>query len=172
MLSARELQALPANPARLKALILSGSSASAYPGGDESYLFQTTPALLTLPGTPAVRAALYRMLASLPDVRSLGPVRDTAGQPGVAVALTERFRQCGGYDMQVPGGDVTRYRLSACTVQQRLVINPHTGQPLAQELRYQQLPDGQTWSAPDRLFSYEIFGPARWTNATPPTPSN
>src|SRR5258707_722597 len=44
LLSARELQALPASPARLKALILRGSTA-----GAQSYIFQVTPSLLTLP---------------------------------------------------------------------------------------------------------------------------
>jgi hypothetical protein len=52
--------------------------------------------------------------------------------------------------------------------QQRLVIDPGTGLPLAPELRYLKVPAGQAWSAPGGLFSYEVFGTARWTNATPP----
>lgn len=35
--------------------------------------------------------------------------------------------------------------------------------PLAEELRYTQLPAGQNWSAPDGLFSYEVFGTPYWT---------
>jgi hypothetical protein len=36
-----------------------------------------------------------------------------------------------------------------------------------------RLPAGQRWTAPDRLFSYEIFGQSHWTNASPPkTPSH
>lgn len=169
-LSARELQALPASPARLEALILRGSSTD--PGAAESYLFQVTPSLLAMPVTPAVRAALYRMLAALPDVRSLGQVKDAAGHSGAAVALTGRFQRCGGYGQELSQGDRTGYRFSSCTVQQRLVIDLHTGLPLAQELRYLKLPPGQTWSAADGLFSYAIFGSARWTNLTPPTPGN
>jgi len=167
LLSARELQALPASPARLKALILHESTA-----GADWYVFQVAPSLLTMPVTPAVRAALYRMLAGLPGVQSQGQVKDPAGQPGAAVALTGRFRHCGGYGQQVPAGDRTGYRFSSCTVQQRLIIDMHTGLPLAQELRYLKLPAGQTWSAPGGLFSYQLFRSARWTNAAPPHPSN
>lgn len=162
ILSARELQALPASPARLMALILRGSTA-----GAESYIFQVTPSLLTLPVTPAVRSALYRMLAGLPGVQSLGQVNDPAGEPGAAVALTGRFRHCG-----FGQGGIHSYRFSSCTVQQRLIIDPHTGLPLAEELRYLKLPAGQTWSAPGGLFSYQLFRSAQWTNATPPTPGN
>lgn len=167
-LTARQLQALPASPARLKALILGGHAAAA-----RSYVFQVTPSLLTMPVTPAVRAALYRMLAGLPGVQSLGQVKDPAGRPGAAVAITGHYRHCGGYGQQVArGGDRTGWRFSTCTVQQRMIINQHTGLPLAQELRYLKLPAGQTWSAPSGLFSYQLFRSAHWTNATPPHPSN
>jgi hypothetical protein len=166
LLSARELQALPASPDRLKALILRGSTA-----GAQSYIFQVTPSLLTMPVTPAVRAALYRMLAGLPGIHSLGQVTDPAGQTGAAVALTGHFRHCGVY-WQVPAADHASYRFSSCTVQQRLIIDPHTGLPLAQELRYLKLLASQTWSAPGGMFSYQLFGSAQWTNATLPHLSN
>lgn len=38
------------------------------------------------------------------------------------------------------------------------------GMPLAEELRYASLPSGDSWSAPDGLFSYELFGTPYWTN--------
>ena len=63
-------------------------------GDAQAYLFQV-PAVLDMPVTPAVRAALYRLLAGVPGVRSLGTVTDVAGQQGVAVAHTEKYAGCG-----------------------------------------------------------------------------
>jgi hypothetical protein len=166
LLSARALRALPANPAKLKALLLAGYAPTLGEGDPGSYLFQAVPDVLTYPVTPAVRSALYQLLATLPGVRSLGQVRDVGGQTGVAVAITGRYTHCG----QESGGPGTGtvWTFSSCVIQQRLVINPVTGLPLAQELRYVQLPPGQSWSAPGGLFSYQLFGNAHWTNASPP----
>lgn len=160
-LSIRELQALPPSPARLRALILGKNTA-----GATSYLFEVVPGLLTLPVAPAVRAALYRLLAGLPGVQGLGHVTDPAGQQGAAVAITSQVRHCGA--QQHGASQPSGYLFSSCTVQQRLILDTHTGLPLAQELRYLKLPAGQTWSAPDGLFSYQLFRSARWTNDNPP----
>src|ERR1700722_7378698 len=73
VLSARQLLALPASPASLRRLLLGGGDGG-WPGGDSSYLFQTVPMALDLPVIPAVRAALYRLLASLPGGRRAGQV--------------------------------------------------------------------------------------------------
>jgi hypothetical protein len=128
-----------------------------------------TPALLTLPVTPAVRAALYRMLAGLPGVRSLGPVTDAGGRAGVAVALSGRYSGCGQESaLHSGGGTEERPTFASCVVEQRLVIDPASGMPLAQELRYAGLPPGQHWSAPDGLFSFRLFRAAGWTGASPP----
>ena len=190
VLSARQLLALPASPGPLRRLLLGGGDGG-WPGGDSSYLFQTVPMALDLPVTPAVRAALYRLLASLPGVRSAGQVRDVAGQLGQAVTLTGRYAPCGHYSlgrfvqtgtrwltgttrqgkhirMKEPiGHQVGGWMFSSCVVQQRLVINPAKGLPMAQELRYVKLPAGHAWSAPGGLFSYEIFGTPHWTSALP-----
>ncbi len=45
------------------------------------------------------------------------------------------------------------------------------GLRLARELRYLKLPADQTGSAPDGLFSLELFGTAHWTNAPRSTSS-
>jgi hypothetical protein len=190
-LSARQLLALPADPARLRRLLLAGDGAGGWPGGASSYLFQTVPAVLDLPVTPAVRSALYRMLAALPGVRGADQVRDVAGQTGPAVTLTDRVAPCGRYSSGRPvrvgtiwQSGVTRagkhfrrkvgifrpvggWMFRSCSVQQRLIINPASGLPMAQELRYVRLPAGQTWSAPGGLFSYEIFGTPHWTGSLP-----
>jgi hypothetical protein len=188
-LSARQLLALPAGPGPLRRLVLGGETG--WPGGDSSYLFQAVPAVLDMPVTPAVRAALYRLLASLPGVRSAGQVRDVAGQLGQAVTLTGRYAPCGHYSLgrfvqtgtrwlqaitrqgkhirvkEPIGHQVGGWMFSSCVVQQRLVINPANGLPMAQELRYVKLPAGHAWSAPGGLFSYEIFGTPHWTSVLP-----
>ncbi|MFF8973632.1 hypothetical protein [Streptomyces sp. NPDC014995] len=45
----------------------------------------------TLPSTPALRAAAYRLLAAEPGVRSLGNVKDHTGRTGYAVALPSPY---------------------------------------------------------------------------------
>lgn len=166
-LSLRQLLALPADPARLKELLLTGSSH--YPRVSQSaYLLQAVPPVLQMPVTPAVRSALYRMLAAMPGIRSLGTVRDVSGKQGAAVAYTGRYANCGnGFSLSDAASSV-RVLFTSCTVQQILVIDPATGLPQAEELRYAQLPPGQKWPAPGGLFSYEIFGRSHWTNHNRP----
>jgi hypothetical protein len=118
-----------------------------------------------MPVSRAVRSALYRMLAGVPDVRSLGRIRDVAGHDGVAIAVSGVHEHCGS---RTNMHDKRPWIYPSCTVEQRLVINPGTGLPIAQELRYTKLPAGQKWSAPGGLFSYETFEYAGWTNASPP----
>lgn len=161
-LSLRQLLALPADPARLKEMLLKGSSH--YPRVSPSaYLLQAAPPVLQMPVTPAVRSALYRMLAATPGIRSLGTVKDVSGKQGAAVAYTGSYANCGN-GIPLSGASPYRVLFTSCSVQQILVIDPATGLPQAEELRYAQLPPGQKWSAPGGLFSYEIFGRSHWTN--------
>jgi hypothetical protein len=171
-LTAAQLLKLPADPARLKALILENyNTGESGEGVDrEAYLFQVTPTLLTLPVSSAVRSALYRMLADLPGVRSLGQVQDAAGQDGVGVALDRSYSPCGAEAIKYRNGGVNSAVpvFRSCVVEWRLIINPQTGLPLDQELRYVKLSSGYKWPGPDGLFSYQIFQRAYWTNASPP----
>lgn len=162
--TARSLLRLPAGPAQLKALLMTGYQRDY--GSITGYLFWAAPKVLTLPVTPQTRAGLYRLLAGLPGVRSLGHVRDAAGQAGEAVAISGRYRHCGHWARPL-SADLP-WTFASCTVQQRLVIDPATGGLLALELRYLRLPPGQSWSAPDGLFSFQIFGTSRWTSTRPP----
>lgn len=157
----------PASPARLKKILLEGYSRTDSGGASPaSWIFQLAPTLFGLPTTAAVRAALYHLLASLPRVTSLGMVRDAGGQEGMAVALSSRVARCGGEYKLGPGSPLRLF--AECVVQQRIVIDPQTGQPLSQELRYVELPAGEKWSGPGGLFSYELFAPGRWTSAKQP----
>jgi hypothetical protein len=169
-LSLRQLQALPPDPARLKTLLLAGWSFYSRVGTATSYLLQTVPAVLEMPVTPAVRSALYKLLASLPGMQSIGAITDVAGQQGIAVAYTARYSGCGRQiDLTSPALPYPPL-FSSCTIQQVLIIGPGDGMPLAEELRYTQLPVGQHWSAPDGLFSYQVFGSPYWTNRDRPSP--
>jgi hypothetical protein len=168
-LSLRQLRALPADPARLKELLLTGSSH--YPPGvsRSAYLLQAVPTVLQMPVTPAVRSALYRMLAAVPGIQSLGTVKDVSGKQGAAVAYTGRYPNCGNGIPLNNGDSSYRVLFTSCSVQQIFIIDPATGLPQAEELRYTQLPPGQKWSAPGGLFSYEIFRSSHWTNHSRPS---
>jgi len=173
-LSLRQLLALPAGPRRLKELLLKGMLHSPPGISQSAYLLQAVPLVLQMPVTPAVRSGLYRMLATMPGIRSLGVVKDVSGKPGVAVAYTGNYANCGNGVPLSPGGASRLYRVlfTSCSVQQILIIDPATGLPQAEELRYAQLPPGQKWSAPGGLFSYEIFGRSYWTNHDRPNRPN
>jgi hypothetical protein len=165
-LSLSQLQQLPADPAALKQIVVNGGLP---PGGDATfYLLMTVPAVLQMPVTPAVRAALYQVLAGLPGVRSIGTVTDVAGRQGRAVSYTARFSGC-GMQMQLSAQPTAGNTLFPwCVVQQTLIVSQVNGMPLAEELRYAQLPPGATWSPPNGLFSYQVFGTPYWTNKDRP----
>jgi hypothetical protein len=165
-LTLAQLQALPADPAQLKALM--GSGQDSYED-ETDYLMRTVAAVVQMPVTPAVRAALYEMLAGLPGVVSLGMVTDVGGQQGEAVGYTGSYTDCGTQIDIPPGGGMKMVAtFPTCSVQEVLIINPATGMPLAEELRYASLPSGANWSAPDDLFSYELFAAPYWTNDNRP----
>ncbi len=132
--SARELATLPTTPAKLKDKLLTWYADSDAAEGRDGFLFHSGAALvLDLPVSPQVRAAAYRMLAAMPEVASLGRVTDQLGRPGVAVAVTRQ-------------GDFGE-------AQTRLIIDPATGQALAQE----------AWVA-DNPGSWTAVIAARWSD--------
>ncbi|WP_406674214.1 hypothetical protein WBK31_01545 [Nonomuraea sp. N2-4H] len=51
------------------------------------YLWQTAVDLMTAPTSPGTRAAVFRILADQPGIRSGGEVKDAAGREGVSVAV-------------------------------------------------------------------------------------
>jgi hypothetical protein len=165
-LTLAQLRALPADPAKLEKLILAGGVAPAET--PSAYFLETVPAIMEMPVTPAVRAALYRMLAGMPGMESIGQVVDPTGQQGEAVDYTSTYSDCA--PSTLPDAGPQEFAFSSCTIQQILIIDPATGMPMAEELRYVALPTGQQWPAPDGLFSYEIFGQSYWTNQDRPRP--
>lgn len=163
----KPLSALPADPALLRTLLARGYRPSGVGGGISGWLFWNAQDLLTDPVTPAVRSAVYRMLAALPGAVNLGTVRDISGRSGTGIALDTRYPRClenTGLGAQRAANPPT----APCTVQQRLIINPSTGMPLASELRYVSPPGAERWPVPGGLFSYEIVLGSGWTNRAPP----
>lgn len=95
-LSVERLQRLPTDPAALKAWITdtvehgdARTSAGRPPAGerDERILVSLTSLVSQLPVPPKVRAAAFRAIAGLPDVRSLGAVE---GGQGLLISLGGR----------------------------------------------------------------------------------
>ncbi|MCP2325268.1 hypothetical protein HDA40_003775 [Hamadaea flava] len=104
-----DVQALPADPARLKAYLTALDAQSM----DTELLFSLGGEILTqLPATPQVRAAVYRMLAELPDLTITQGEQDAKGRPGVGVQHT--FRNADG-----------------STFDSKLIIDPQSGDLLA-----------------------------------------
>ncbi len=76
-----QVRALPADPAQLKALLLTG-----IPDAGPDLVFLGARSILTrAPVTPAVRAAVYRMLADESGLTVTENVKDAKGRTGTAV---------------------------------------------------------------------------------------
>lgn len=97
----------------------------------------------TLPSTPALRAAAYRLLAAEPGVRSLGDVKDHTGRTGYAVALPS------------PHGPV----------EIRLIFDKSTGMPLGTETVATRSGDGVSKGD---LQDYTTITSMKWTEDAPP----
>ncbi|GAA4955439.1 hypothetical protein HD597_001560 [Nonomuraea thailandensis] len=105
-LTFEEIQALPADAAELRERV-----AAMLPPGSESLLADALCGLLwTKPSPPGVRAAAYRALADLPEVRYLGTATDDRGRAGEA------------FSFGLPSG-----------VRRTLIIDPGTSQVLSSE---------------------------------------
>jgi hypothetical protein len=151
-----QLQALPSDPAALKSKLVAIHQQPHRGDGladDNRWL---TEALFTLVGGAPVRnetrAAAYRLLADLPGITNLGTVRDTLGRTGKGVAFIDGTPQTTG---------------NHSTSQRRLIIDPATGLPLADE-SYVLSGPGQK---PNSLISGIEFQSFGWSNdALPQVP--
>jgi hypothetical protein len=166
----RPLTDLPADPMLLRAVLLQGYQQSGSDGGASSWIFQEGFRLLTEPVTPAVRSTVYRVLAGLPGVQNLGTVRALDGQAGSGIALTSRQPRCLISGTAWDSGSGSSPPTSSCMVQQRLIVNPLTGMPVAQELSYVKAPGDGKWPVPGGIFSYQILRHTGWENSPPPAP--
>ncbi|MGW0841239.1 CU044_5270 family protein [Streptomyces sp. NPDC002787] len=98
----------------------------------------------TLPSTPALRAAAYRLLAAEPGVSSLGDVKDHTGRTGYAVALPSPYESA---------------------PELRLIFDKSTGMPLGTETVATRSGDGVSKG---ELLSYTTITSMKWTDEAPP----
>ncbi|MFG2003149.1 hypothetical protein ACGFNU_28715 [Spirillospora sp. NPDC048911] len=111
---------LSAKPAELRRQLLAWTRSGGLAGpveGDSAQLWAAASDVLFHPGgpvSPQVRAACYRVLADLPDVRSLGEVADARGRRGQGLTRA-------GAEGVGPG-------------QYKLIIDLRGGLPLAEEM--------------------------------------
>jgi hypothetical protein len=77
---------LPTDPAALQQFIVQHFEGA---HADAGATFQFVGTFLQSGAPPEVRAALYRLIESLPGIESLGPMTDDLGRQGVGVGFTE-----------------------------------------------------------------------------------
>ncbi|HXL89565.1 MAG TPA: hypothetical protein VN969_11445 [Streptosporangiaceae bacterium] len=134
-----QLQALPAGPAGLakamRAEIAQEYKQEQVPAADQDAtfrMFEISAVLLKEPIPAPVRAAVFKVLASLPDVHTIGTVTDPLGHSGYGIVLG------GGSDGADP---FARLQDTAVEV---LVIDPGTGELVDDEQVQTALPAGVT----------------------------
>jgi hypothetical protein len=95
-----------------------------------------------------VRAAAYRVLASIPGIEDLGPVTDHAGRLGIALALTGHTR--------CPLGSLI----------DELVVDPHTDSLLAvQQILATPSADGRLAGlTPGAVVDYTTYLDIGWSD--------
>ena len=144
-----QLAELPTDPKALKAWLLKRFKREGdLEPTDYSLFWSGRHLVFDLPVPPGVRAAAYRMLADVGGVTFLGPATDQRGRSGMAVA----------YVRKGDGGSWS---------QTRLIVDPRTGQALAQE--NWNLGKGKSAGSTGRLTRYELVLSAGFRDDAPPT---
>jgi hypothetical protein len=147
--SMAELAALPTDPAALRAWIVERyGNASGAKVDDYSLFVMGEQLVAEIQVSPRVRAAAYRMMAELKGAQSLGAVTDQRGRNGIAVTFTRRGD--GGW------------------AQSRLIVDPRTGQALAQERWFYG--SGASAAKTGTLMGYTLVISTRYTNDNPKAP--
>ncbi|GAB3968488.1 hypothetical protein GCM10029978_038010 [Actinoallomurus acanthiterrae] len=146
---------LPTDPARLRMAILTWMrDHDAMPAHPDAFLFREGAKLLE-PGPqilpPPLRAAVYRMLAGLPGVRSLGQVRDPLGRPALGVAMKEHTSADGTLDWQL----LIRPSSDFVMATRAVVVRPGPKNPHA---------------TPGSTRYFELWRTAGWTDTPPKHP--
>ncbi|RAY14897.1 hypothetical protein DPM19_14420 [Actinomadura craniellae] len=101
--SPQEADRFAADPARLKEMLAARPPRGLEGEAARVDMLRIFTFLTDKPATPAVRAAAFRLLVETPGIRLVGPVRDAAGRPGVALAARGTMREGSGtvYDQQI-----------------------------------------------------------------------
>ncbi|MEV4495772.1 CU044_5270 family protein [Micromonospora arborensis] len=151
-ISVRDLEKLPTDPATLRTALLRHFDGG---GGDlptdrEQWLLSVASSLIAdIPVSGPVRAAAFRLIATLPGVRSLGEVADQRGRTGQGFAFTSGSAATG-------------------SVEHRFVVDAATGRALGEESRVLR-PAGTTARLePGSLLGYSVVLEQKTTDETPP----
>jgi hypothetical protein len=142
---------LPTEPAAMRRFLLDRWKAYSGERLSDFELFRTgVDIVFNLRLRAEIRAAAFRLLADIDGVKNLGRVTDQRGRAGVAVGYARK-------------GD------SGNWAQPRLIIDPGTGEPLAQESW--QLGPGKAPAATGELLGYTLVTGYRYTDEAPPVES-
>jgi hypothetical protein len=147
-----ELEHLPASPSRLAAALRQAARrwivTPASTGTVNSILFRSAFDLLRAPISPQVRAAVFRVLAEIPGVVSVGRIRDSQGRLGYGVQMSGAV---------FPGHNkfTDQFRFT-----DTLVVSPRAGNVL--ENMYTEHRGGRATAAEDAI----LIGQG-WTNRAP-----
>lgn len=128
MLSYEQAQALPTDPAGLKAWIDKASrdpNSGVSDNGRESYVRGQLVGILSEAPGKEVRAAAYEALTTVPGVRSLRKVEDPQGRTGQGFLVDLGWGKVSGGSRQKP-----------FTTTERLIVDTGTMTPLASEVNY------------------------------------
>lgn len=146
-----DLAALPTEPAALRQWVRSRWTEGSDQELSDFELFRVGMGLVLSHGVSReVRAAAYRMLADIDGATAVGRVEDPMGRSGVAV----------GFARKGDGGHWS---------QPRLIVDPQTGQALADESW--DLGTGKKPAATGKLLGYRVVTSVRYTDEDPPAAS-
>ncbi|MEV4582915.1 CU044_5270 family protein [Nonomuraea jabiensis] len=148
--SVKDLRELPRDPDRLKKRLLGWKGRdNDVPMQGDAWLFVISAGLIMdMPVTPEVRAAAFRMLAELDDVRVIENVTDAEGRTGTAVAINEPTFDDG-------------------VAEHRLIIDEATGSALASEYVAVKPRGFQTGFEPGTMWNSIAVIKAGWTDDQP-----
>jgi hypothetical protein len=161
-LSFGRLQRLPADPDALRAWLVRIARHDLDPSAsaavvDLNVANELSDLLVDFPVPPDVRAAAFRALADMPNVKSVGPMRDELGRAGV------------GIEIRTPGvagiailGDGSAVTAPAGELIRTQIIDPDTSRVLADEMKI--------GNGSDPVSDTLILG-VGWTNARPHKPA-
>lgn len=126
-----QLQLLPDDPEALRDWVVDASEDDLDPSVSAAVLDLNVAEVLVnllvdVPVPPGVRAAAYRALADMPNVRSIGPARDELGRAGVAILIDVAD---GATILVEPGGGQSREG----KLTRKLIIDPDTSHVLASQ---------------------------------------
>jgi hypothetical protein len=149
-LTFQQLQRLPATPEELRARLVADARHHLDPSASAEVINQNVAneladLLIYLPVPPGVRAAAYRALANMPQVTSIGPMRDKLGRAGVGIEIAE------GKGLIAPLGRIAGFKAPSCSprctprqiqhsylkhareITRTLIIDPRTSYVLADQ---------------------------------------